>query len=88
LLLEVFPRTAPGEALPLQTILDKAESNANFGSLWTGLKRYKEVHVDALKKNGGKGRKSIPTPEAAAAKCLRASLKFKYLKMSKEETNN
>jgi hypothetical protein len=86
--MNMFPRTAPGEALPLQTILDKAESNANFGSLWKGLKHYKEVYVDTLKKNGGKGQKSIPTPEAAAAKCLRASLVFKNLKMSKEETNN
>ncbi len=88
LLLRLFPPTKPGEGLPMLTILETAVNDSDFDLLWTGLKKYKQIHVDKLMKNAGKGRKSIPTPEAAAAKCLRASLKFKYSSIEKKKKSN
>ena len=70
----------------MATILRMAEENADFGLLWEGLKEYKALGFGS--KNGGRGSKSNKTPEAVAAKCLRASLKFIFKSLKKAQENN
>ena len=90
LLVLLFPGMAKkGEGLPMQTIDATVKLHPGFALLWAGLIEYKASILDEKKQElikQGKDAKNLPTPEASAAKCLRASLKFKFDSLSKRKS--
>jgi len=90
LLVLLFPCMGKkGEGLPMKTIEATTKLHPGFALLWTGLVEYKESILDEKKEEmikRGEDTKNLPTPEASAAKCLRASLKFKFESLNKRKS--